>query len=172
MLCVGSRGRLIRQPGSDHPSEGFDLGQVVTGLQVVRGEQVWAKSTSSGIGTPTGTLMSTLIRETLLPRPSKKRWADLLLPQPSKGAAVGCVLPAKGRVTDGARTRDLRSHNPNSQVRSRSPTFRNPLIQAVFSNLPLAGVRRRSPGLSSRPSSTAFAIGPTRTRSNADPNNP
>ena len=107
MLCVGSRGRLIRQPGSDHPSEGFDLGQVVTGLQVVRGEQVWAKSTSSGIGTPTGTLMSTLIRVTLLPRRSKKRWADLLLPQPSKGAAVGCVLPAKGRVTDGARTRDL-----------------------------------------------------------------
>jgi hypothetical protein len=35
----------------------------------------------------------------------------------------------KERVTDGARTRDLLlSHNPNSQVRSRSPVFRNPLI--------------------------------------------
>jgi hypothetical protein len=25
---------------------------------------------------------------------------------------VGCVLPANERVTDGTRTRDLRSHNP------------------------------------------------------------
>ena len=65
--------------GVRSPSEGFDLGQVVTGLRVVRGKQVGARSTSSGIGTPTGTLMSTLIRVTLLPRRSQKRRADLLL---------------------------------------------------------------------------------------------
>jgi len=33
--------------------------------------------------------------------------AALLLPQPSAGAYEIYVLPAKGRVTDGARTRDL-----------------------------------------------------------------
>ncbi len=38
--------------------------------------------------------------------------AALLLPQHSAGAAESCDLPADGRVTDGARTRDLRSHNP------------------------------------------------------------
>ena len=31
-------------------------------------------------------------------------------------AAVGSVFPANGRVTDGARTRDLRDHNPNGYV--------------------------------------------------------
>jgi hypothetical protein len=59
---------------------------------------------------------------------ASKIWATaaLLLPQPSAAPTVSCVLPAKGRVTDGARTRDLRSHNPmlyqlsyGHQVRTR-----------------------------------------------------
>jgi len=58
------------------------------------------------------------------------------------------------RVSDGARTRDLRySPNPNSQVRGRSLRFRYSLIEAVISNRSFAGVRRRSPGLSSKLSS-------------------
>jgi hypothetical protein len=38
--------------------------------------------------------------------------AALLLPLPLGIIACCYVFPAKGRVTDGARTRDLRSHNP------------------------------------------------------------
>jgi hypothetical protein len=53
------------------------------------------------------------------------------------------------RVTDGARTRDLRSHNPNQRVRSRSRTPGNLRKQAMFSNRAFVHVRRRSRGLSS-----------------------
>ncbi len=57
------------------------------------------------------------IRETLLPTigakvPLLNSTAALLLPQSSEDAAENCILPAKERVTDGARTRNLRSHNP------------------------------------------------------------
>jgi hypothetical protein len=38
------------------------------------------------------------------------------LAQLSASAIESCVLPAKERVTDGTRTRDLRSHNPMSSV--------------------------------------------------------
>jgi hypothetical protein len=40
----------------------------------------------------------------------------LPLPQLSASAIESCVLPANERVTDGTRTRDLRSHNPISQL--------------------------------------------------------
>jgi hypothetical protein len=36
--------------------------------------------------------------------------------------------------------------------------FRNPLIETVFANRPFADVRRRSPGLSSKLSSTVVAV--------------
>src|SRR5215217_6155484 len=38
--------------------------------------------------------------------------AALLLPQAGQAMEVGYVSPANERVTDGARTRDLRDHNP------------------------------------------------------------
>jgi len=63
-------------------------------------------------------------------------------------------------VTDGARTRDL------LQATIRTHTFAvvhrcsgNRLFRAVFSNRLFADVHRRSPGLSSKLSSTALTIG-------------
>jgi hypothetical protein len=38
---------------------------------------------------------------------------NALLPQPEYARDLVYVSPAKLRVTDGARTRDLRDHNPN-----------------------------------------------------------
>jgi hypothetical protein len=51
--------------------------------------------------------------------------AALLLPQFPIIVAENYVLPANERVTDGARTRDLRSHNPPTSVSRDCPALQN-----------------------------------------------
>ena len=58
--------------------------------------------------------------------------AALLLPRPSEPTGRNRVLPANRRVTDGARTRDLRSHNPPTLVSRCCPSLQNRLIYADF----------------------------------------
>src|SRR5215213_4685374 len=63
------------------------------------------------------------------------------------------------RVTDGTRTRALRSHNPPTSVATRCPTLQIPLIKAVFfaGGCPLfLGV---APSVVSEVVSTTFAVG-------------
>jgi hypothetical protein len=54
--------------------------------------------------------------------------AALPLPQLSASAIESCVLPANERVTDGTRTRALRSHNPLSLVSIGCPLLQKQLI--------------------------------------------
>src|SRR5215212_868395 len=51
--------------------------------------------------------------------------AALLLPQFPIIVAENYVLPANERVTDGVRTRDLRSHNPPTSVSRDCPALQN-----------------------------------------------
>jgi hypothetical protein len=51
--------------------------------------------------------------------------AALPLLQLSASAIESCVLPANEGVTDGTRTRDLRSHNPLSSVSERCHMLQN-----------------------------------------------
>ena len=44
-------------------------------------------------------------------------------PQLQAATIAVCVLPADRKVTDGARTRDLRSHNPSEHFRVRADRF-------------------------------------------------
>ena len=60
------------------------------------------------------------IHPRVAPAPLLHSTAALLLPQPSVDAAESCVLPANKGVTDGARTRDLRSHNSKDIVPVRT----------------------------------------------------
>jgi hypothetical protein len=48
------------------------------------------------------------------------------------GRIERCYLPANKRVTDGARTRTLRSHNPPNRVVVGCRLLRKPLMQAIF----------------------------------------
>ena len=54
--------------------------------------------------------------------------AALLLPQPLVDAAENYISPANDGVTDGARTRDLRSHNPLKPVAPGCPSLQKRLI--------------------------------------------
>ena len=56
------------------------------------------------------------------------------LPQPGRTRGVVRVSPANRRVTDGARTRDLRDHNPRRCVAAVFRDLQIPHTQGVFSS--------------------------------------